>query len=439
MTLSKQEYRRPPHRRRWLQISAALLCLLAVLLIIVFFNRDRFQNQSAQSSQTNNTNQVAKAEKAEVSDQELQINEGNQALLRVPSVKPERFYKASQVNIAYPKEGVRGIYLSAHGMGTPSILERNINLLDSTGLNSVVIDVKSDWGSIATQLPTDNDLVKKNEEITFNGQEMMQTFEEKQIYPIARITTFKDTYAAKAHPDWSFKKSNGEIWSDAGGQTFLNPYNKDVWAYVVDVAKGAAELGFKDIQFDYVRFPEGFENFGTSLVYDMGDYAHYGKDSVEGRCQAITDFLAYAQKELRPYGVDVSADIFGYVTTIGSAPGIGQDFTDIANTIDVVSSMIYPSHWSNGDFGFTAPDLEPYGVVDNYMDVEDLRLENIGGDHAHSRPWLQAFTASYLANGTYQEYTNVEIEEQIQALRDHGVYEYLLWNAANDYPSNVDY
>lgn len=361
------------------------------------------------------------------------------ALIARPSTLPSRFYKASPYTLPYPEDGVKGIYLSAQGMGTPEVFERNMQLLHDTALNAVVIDVKSDWGSITTPLPeANNPLFKKFLEQTFDYRELMPRFEKEGIYPIARITTFKDTYAVWEHPEWSFKNADGEVWSDASGQTFLNPFNKDVWAYVVDVAKAAAQAGFRDIQFDYVRFPEGFETFGETLNYDMGDYAEYGKESVEGRQKAITDFLAYAKRELEPYGVDVSADVFGYVTTTGSAPGIGQNYAYIAEKVDSFSAMIYPSHWSSGDFGLEHPDLEPYTVIDKYIQAELTQQKSVT-KKPNSRPWLQAFTAAYLGEGHYKEYDAKAIEEQIEALAKHGIHEYLLWNALNDYPADAQY
>lgn len=366
------------------------------------------------------------------------VNE--QPLLTVPKVKPSKFYRQSDVNIAYPKDGVKGIYLSAYGMGQPQLLEKNLKMVDETGLNSVVIDVKSDWGSIATPLAVKDDLVNKNVDQTFDGQALMKRLEQSQIYPIARITTFKDNTVTEQHPEWSFRDSNNQVWTDAGGQSFLNPFNKDAWAYIVDIAKGAAQLGFKDIQFDYVRFPEGFETFSESLNYDMGDYAQYGKGSVEARQHAIADFLNYANKELREYGVDVSADLFGYVATTKSAPGIGQNYMMMAQQVDHISGMIYPSHWQAGDFGYPAPDKEPYGVVDQYIQVEKANLKALGDAATQKpRPWLQAFTAEYLGSGMYMEYDTKAVQDQIDALADNDIHEYLLWNAANEYDANVNY
>ncbi|MDO4671115.1 MAG: putative glycoside hydrolase [Aerococcus sp.] len=429
----KRQYRhhKAPHSR-WQWIVSGILILGALVLLLAWRMPSLFGSLGIGGP---TANQQALREMPKDS-----IKMNNQGFLSVPKNKPSKFYRQSDVNISYPNDGVKGIYLSAYGMGQPQLLEKNLKLVEDTGLNSVVIDVKSDWGSIATPLTTDNELINKNVDQTFDGKTLMKRLEKSQIYPIARITTFKDNTVTSEHPEWSFREASGEVWTDAGGQSFLNPFNKDAWKYIVDIAKGAAQLGFKDIQFDYVRFPEGFETFAESLNYDMGDYAEYGKGSVEARQHAIADFLSYANKELREYGVDVSADLFGYVATTKSAPGIGQNYQMMAEQVDHISGMIYPSHWQAGDFGYPAPDKEPYGVVNQYIQVEKANLEELGKNATKKpRPWLQAFTADYLGSGMYMEYDTQAVQDQINALADNDIHEYLLWNAANDYDPNVDY
>ncbi|MCZ0717337.1 putative glycoside hydrolase [Aerococcus kribbianus] len=421
----------------WPIITLLLALGVVIILIVAKLFPDTFNFSGGKQAQdAGNQDQVAQEVVSPEIDGQLTIN--NQSLLTEPKQLASRFTYDSGVEIAYPEEGVKGIYLSGAGAADPSIRQANIDLIDQTGLNAVVLDVKDDYGSITMPLESDNQLVNDNTVPTLDSNELMQTFADKQIYPIARITTFKDTNLAQAHPERSFRTADGSVWTNDGGDAFLNPYQKENWDYLVEVAIGAAKLGFKDIQFDYVRFPEGFETFGETLQYDMGDYSEYGKDSTEAREAVISDFLAYAREKLRPYGVDVSADIFGYVTIVESTPGIGQNFRQIADEVDVISSMIYPSHWSPGYFGFQAPDLEPYGVVDQYMEKELTLLDDIDSDTI-TRPWLQDFTASYLGSGNYMTYDANAVQAQIDALQDHGVNEYLLWNAGNEYSQGVDY
>jgi hypothetical protein len=266
---------------------------------------------------------------------------------------------------------------------------------------------------------------------------MMQTLEEKEIYPIARIVVFKDSVLAKDQPDLSFTQ-NGEVWVNNKGEAFVNPFETEVWEYNVEIAKMAAEMGFKEIQFDYVRFPEGFEDRDEDLGYSLGDYEDLDMNNTKKRVEAVTDFVAYAREELSVYDVDVSVDIFGYAATLEETPGIGQNFSRISENVDVISSMIYPSHWTSY-FGIEKPDTEPYRLVDEYAQVENEVLGALE-ETPVSRPWLQDFDAPWLyPNEPTFTYGKAEIEAQIRALYENGIDEFLLWNSGNVYTENVDY
>lgn len=361
----------------------------------------------------------------------------NDKLLSMPKDYPSQFAYDSGIEIAYPENGVKGVYVTGHSAGGEKMNELT-DLLNDTELNAMVVDVKDDFGDMTLDLKSDNPIIQENTQNYIDDPEgMMQHFEDHQIYPIARVTVFKDTRLAEARPDLSFTNADGSVWKNGNGDGFVNPFSKEVWEYNVEVAKQAAKMGFKEIQFDYVRFAEGFETMYDQLNYTRGDYADSGLDDVQQRVEAVTDFVKYAREELRPYGVEVSVDIFGYSATVPEAPGIGQNFSKISENVDVISSMIYPSHWGSY-FGIAKPDLEPYNLVKEYMKVENEVLGNLENP-PQSRPWLQDFTASYLGAGNYQAYGPAEIEAQIKALKEAGVNEFLLWDANNTYTEGVDY
>jgi hypothetical protein len=308
----------------------------------------------------------------------------------------------------------------------------------SSGLNAVVIDVKDDVGHLTMDLKSDNELIKKStQNYVADPESMMKNLEKNQIYPIARVVVFKDTLLAEAKPELSFKRSDGRVWKNGNGDGFVNPFSKEVWDYNVEVAKQAAKMGFKEVQFDYVRFPEGFENQSDNLSYTRGEYQDSELDEVQQRVEAVTDFVKYAKEQLRPYGVEVSVDIFGYAATVPEAPGIGQNFAKISENVDVISSMIYPSHWGSY-FGIAKPDLEPYKLVQEYMKVENELLGSLETP-PKSRPWLQDFTATYLGAGNYINYGAPQVSDQVRALHEAGVDEFLLWDASNTYTPGVDY
>ena len=357
------------------------------------------------------------------------------ALLKTPTAKelPKKFFYDSGVEIAYPADGVKGIYVTAYSVGYEEKFTKLVDYVDSNDLNAMVIDIKDDMGVVTADFNSEDSHIQENtEEYIPDIKELMDLMEEKQIYPIARIVTFKDTLLANEQPDMSFTESDGSVWVASNGESFINPFLKQTWDYAVNVGIEAAKVGFKEIQFDYVRFPEGFEVWGDTLNYDMGEYADLNMTDDEKRVQAITDFTAYAKEKLMPYGVDVSVDIFGYTASVIEASGIGQNFPQISENVDVISSMIYPSHWGTNYFGIYKPDLYPYELVAEYMKVENELLGTLETPPI-SRPWLQDFTASYLGSGFYQTYGKAQVDAQVQALYDAGVNEFLLWNALNNY------
>ncbi|MDM5328421.1 putative glycoside hydrolase [Neobacillus sp. CF12] len=325
-------------------------------------------------------------------------------------------------------EPIRGIYVNAPNTNKP-LFNQLLSLVNKTDLNAMVIDIKDDQGYL-TFIPSKNSpYYPVSRPYIKNPSSLMNTLKVNKIYSIARIVVFKDNVLANKNPSLSFRNTNG-LWKNGRGDSFTNPFLKEVWDYNIGMAIEAVKLGFKEIQFDYVRFPEKFEKVENQLIYD--------KSAFQGnRVSAVSEFVRYAKEKLKPYNVKVSVDVFGNATVIPEASGIGQNFTKIAQNVDVISAMIYPSHWTS-IFGIHKPDLQPYHLVEGYAKVENVRLRQITNPPI-SRPWLQDFTASWLGTGNYKVYGKKEVEDQIRALHAQGINEYLLWNATNNYTANVDY
>lgn len=331
-----------------------------------------------------------------------------------------------------PQQPIRGIYVTASHTNGPQF-NKLLTLVKNTELNAMVIDIKDDNGNLTFTPPKNSAYYSASFPYIRNPKGLIQTLKSNQIYPIARIVVFKDSVISSQKPNWSFKTSHG-TWRNRHGDAFTNPFLKEVWDYNIGMAILAANMGFKEIQFDYVRFPEKFESIERTLAYEKGvNYANLKGN----RITAITEFIKYARQKLKPYHVKMSVDVFGNATVIPEAPGIGQNFSQIAQNVDVISAMIYPSHWTTM-FGIKKPDLEPYRLVREYAEIENKRLETLVNAPI-SRPWLQDFTASYLGKGNYKVYGKKEIEDQIRALHTQGVNEFLLWNSGNRYTPNVDY
>ncbi|WP_241156846.1 putative glycoside hydrolase [Bacillus sp. FJAT-42376] len=366
-------------------------------------------------------------------DGSLALNEISIPEKKLPADMP-RFAYQSGYKFDYP-DAVRGVYVTGTAAGGAK-MDSLIKLMDDTELNSMVIDVKDDSGNFTFHPDKKSPYYEISKGYIKDPKAMMKKLETHKIYPIGRIVVFKDNVLADKKPEWSYKK-DGKVWQNGTGAKFVNPFVKEVWDYNVNAAIEAAKMGFKEIQFDYVRFPEGFENKDKELSFSEGDYRQDSRDNTQKRVQAVTDFTEYAKKKLKPYGVKVSVDIFGYSATLPEAPGIGQNFSRISENVDVISSMIYPSHWGPY-FGIEKPDTEPYRLVKEYAKVENKKLDGLK-TRPVSRPWLQDFTASYLGKGNYLRYGKPEVEAQIKALNEEGIDEFLLWNASNRYTKGIDY
>ena len=252
---------------------------------------------------------------------------------------------------------VKGIYVSAYVAGTEDRMDAIIEQIDATELNAVVIDVKDDQGRITFSMdsPTVNEIGAVQ---AFIGDMpgLIAKLKEHGIYPIARVVAFRDPYLAEQKPEWSLHKADGSIYRDSQGLAWVNPYKKEVWDYLIEVARKAGEIGFEEIQFDYIRF--AVDSTMRDVVYDEADTQ--GRD----KTQAIMEFITYAYDQLAAEGLFVSADVFG--TIIGSqedAASVGQDYSGMAEHLDYICPMIYPSHYGPGNFGIDYPDTQPYETV----------------------------------------------------------------------------
>ena len=218
----------------------------------------------------------------------------------------------------------------------------------------------------------------------------------------------------------------------------MNPFMDEVRNYDLQIAELAANAGFDEIQFDYIRFAEGFETFHDKLDYPKGKWEKLKMNEGEKRIDAITSFVKEAREMLQAYDTPCGIDVFGYSMQVGRAEGIGQDFKEMSNQADVMSSMIYPSHWGLYSFDIEKPDLEPYELVKRYLKEEQEVFSEI--EHKpQSRPWIQDFTASWIGEGNYMEYDAKAVEDQVKAIYDSGQKEFLLWNASGDYTTGVEY
>ena len=328
---------------------------------------------------------------------------------------------------------VRGIYISGPMAGSTELFQNILDSAAGTEINTVVIDFKDDQGRITC--PVDSPVASEIGACRPYVQDMkglIASLKEQGLYVIARVVAFRDPWLAEKKPEWSLHLADGSLYRDRQGMAWVDPYRKEVWDYLVEVGTEAKEAGFDEVQFDYIRFST--EGTMRDVVFDEAVTGGRSKTDV------ITEFVKYAYENLASQGLFVSADVFG--TIIGSdidAQAVGQVYTEMAKHLDYICPMIYPSHYGPGNFGLEHPDTMPYETVlealKKSQTVMDQAAEADGhvSSQAIVRPWLQDFTASYLGEGNYIPYGYNEVQRQIQAVKDAGYDEWMLWSAANRY------
>lgn len=319
---------------------------------------------------------------------------------------------------------VKGIYVSGPIAGTAK-MDELITLVDETELNAMVIDIKNDEGRITYKMQTDKVLeIDAGIRYIPDIEELVTKCKEKDIYLIARIVAFRDPYLAEQKPNLAVHTADGEVFRDKNGLAWVNPYQREVWEYLVEVAAEAANAGFDEVQFDYIRF-------STDVREEEVDYGTEAENV--SKIDIITQFTEYVYEELSPLGIYVSADVFGTVIDNKTDQEIvGQDYVKMASYLDYICPMVYPSHYYNGSYGIKVPDAEPYRIIYEAASSSVRELDTLPEEgRAGVRVWLQSFTASWVTG--HISYGAEQIREQIHGAYDAGYDEWILWNAAVNY------
>ena len=352
------------------------------------------------------------------------LNAGNAGDLDYyPRVKPK-----FEDNVMPDK--VYALYLNG-GRDVISRVDEYIGFAKTTKINSFVVDIKDNEAPAYK-----SEVMKKYSETSYLNaantideyKEAIKKLKDAGFYVIGRITVFKDMYYATDHME-------DAITDTRSGQALLHantywpsPYKRNVWQYNVELAKEAVELmGFNEIQFDYVRFPD------RVLDYEKQGLIDYKNDYNETKSQAVQRFLMYATDELHKLDVYVAADVFGesahkYVTAYG------QYYPAISNVVDVISAMPYPDHFSKYEYGFSeAVWTKPYEILNYWASKYAMKRRSEVPTPAIDRSWIQTYDVpNYKQAGGYVYGAN-EVESQIKGLFDAGINGgYMTWNASSD-------
>jgi hypothetical protein len=337
-------------------------------------------------------------------------------------------------------EPMYAIYMTQCAVGTPSLRNSLVEFIDTTKLNAVVIDIKDYSGTIAFK-PEHPELLPAWQAAKCGAQDMKEFIEvlhEKNIYVIGRITVFQDPFYTARHPEQSVqsKARPGQPWKDHKGLSFVAVNSTSYWEHIVTLSKESYAIGFDELNYDYVRWPS--DGPMDDIVYPTAN-----------RAEELEKFFAYLAAQVKPLGVVMSADLFGYVTVLTDDLGIGQQLERALPYFDYIAPMVYPSHYNKGFAGVANPNNDPYKVVYTSMAEAARRAEatttpvasfgakpfgsstpQLYSKQPHSRlklrPWLQDFDYG-------KDYTAQDILDQTRATYDAGLTSWYFWDPANRY------
>ncbi|MBT5655315.1 MAG: hypothetical protein HOI90_00630 [Actinobacteria bacterium] len=324
------------------------------------------------------------------------------------ALKNATIYASMKINkFKEENDQIRGIYLNGYLFNNPSKRESIEKILTNTDVNTLVIDVKTDNGHILFDTEIDEVIYLNNERVKFTNNDLQELREIKDIYLVGRLVVFQDPLFAKVFPDEAVFDSRLNKPYSQNGQFFLDPSSKKVQDYIINIAIESCRLGFDEIQYDYIRYPDSNSKF---MQFDT-------KNDFENRVNNINSFLSRSRQLLHNEGCLLSADTFGYILTNKQDGGIGQNLETIVENVDFISPMVYPSHYTNGSFGYQNPNEHPYEVITAALtDALDR-----GVDKDKIRPFLQGFWHS-----------NEDIRNNIKAASDLEM-DWLIWNILSVY------
>ena len=313
----------------------------------------------------------------------------------------------------------RALYVNRWAAQSPKRMKEIIRIADETEINALVIDMKDEFG--LNYHPANPKFARNagNSGVVRNLPALLDTLRAHHILSVARLVVFKDSVTARVHPEWTIRQKDGSVWRDKKGLAWVNPYHHELWEYNIGVAEELAKMGFGEIQFDYIRFPEPYQSLPPQVFPERNGVA---------KPDVLASFLKDANTRLDQLGARTTADIFGLVTTVGGPLEVGQWWEKLAPVTDVLLPMVYPSHYPRGSFNIASPNAEPYKIIKTAITRARARDQKLGITRAeHIRPYLQAFTLGSPHYGPEQ------IKAQKQAVYDSGYDGWVLWSPGSKY------
>ncbi|MCU0646719.1 MAG: putative glycoside hydrolase [Gemmatimonadaceae bacterium] len=323
-------------------------------------------------------------------------------------------------------DSVRALYVNGWAAGSYSRMAEILRIADATEINAIIVDIKESDSYLTysgTAIPEAKSLGTDQRPATKWMPALVDSLRAHNLYAIARIVVFKDRMVAEKKPEWAIQHVNGGLWRDRKGLAWVNPYHRSVWDYNMAIAKEAIAMGFGEVQWDYVRFPDVTDNMRKTMAFPGS----------EGRSRAenIGAFLRWSKEQLAPLGVRVAADVFGLVTHLEGDVEIGQHWETVIAEADVVLPMTYPSHYYAGLYGFARPGQHPYEILrlaaTDAAERTRFFADSTKRPVAQIMPWLEAMSIRGLSYGP------AELRRQIQGVYDAGLTSWALWSPGSKF------
>ena len=317
---------------------------------------------------------------------------------------------------------VRGIYLNRWVFARQKFYDL-VRLADSTEVNAFVIDVKDATGELTypSAVPTAIEIGANRSPSVRDPRERLAALREHGIHAIARIVVARDPLLAHGKHTWAIHDARGGLWIDGLDEPWVDAFNDSVWIYAGQLAEEAVLLGFDEVQFDYIRFPDEPPARLNRTVYPA-------RQDGESKRAAIRRNVRLLRERVAALGVPFTLDIFGLTSSATGDLGIGQVWEDLATEADVVLPMVYPSHYRRGSYGIDHPNARPYETVHRALRdaiERSARMER----SAKIRPYLQSFSIFRV------RYTAEDVRAQIRATEELGLTDWVLWNSSGNYPA----
>jgi len=321
------------------------------------------------------------------------------------------------IPIALKEKHIRALYVSYWALAAPKYMREIDKLIEQSNINALVVDIKNEQGYLAfkgnVELATQIGAYKKR--VIRDIEKFVSYYKKKNIYLIARMSLFKDSLLSSKQQHLAVKLAQGKMYINKERMSWSDPYNDEVHNYNVALAKDVASFGFDEINFDYIRFPA---RSGLSFSKE---------NNHENRQKAIISFLTKAKNGINPHNVFISVDTFGHICWNYNETSIGQNMKAMAEYVDYISPMLYPSGFAPGVGGVKNPVQQPYEIV--YKSLKKAHAQT-GIKSEKFRPWLQAFK-DYSYNKKH--FKAEEILAQVSAANDAKSSGWMLWHASSRY------